>query len=178
MFERDIKQIICNFQRPFFLEMKHLYFLFILLFVTSCNYFDVKKTSSDAILKEELQTVNWKEVDVFPAFAVCDSSSSIQERKLCFENTLISHIQKTLAREKMVVSTDLRDTILIDFKLSDKGEISILNLKINKESLESLPNITNLINSAIDSLPKIYPAIKRGQLVTTQFKLPIIINSD
>lgn len=173
-----MKQIICNFQRPFFLEMKHLYFLCILLFVTSCNYFDVKKTSSDTILKEELQTVNWKEVDVFPAFAVCDSSSSIQERKFCFENTLIMHIQKTLAREKLVVSTDLTDTIMIDFKLSDKGEISILNLKINKESLESLPNITNLINSAIDSLPKIYPAIKRGQLVTTQFKLPIIINSD
>jgi hypothetical protein len=78
----------------------------------------------------------------------------------------------------MVVSTDIMDTILIDFKLSDKGEISILNLKIKKESLESLPNITNLINLAIDSLPKIYPAIKRGQLVTTQFKLPIIINSD
>ncbi len=78
----------------------------------------------------------------------------------------------------MIVTTDLTDTILIDFKLSDKGEISILNLKISKETLEALPNITNRINSAIDSLPKIYPAIKRGQLVTTQFKLPVIINSD
>ena len=78
----------------------------------------------------------------------------------------------------MVVSTDLEDTIVIDFKLSDKGEISILNLKVKAETLKALPNITNQINTAIDSLPKIYPAIKRGQHVTTQFKLPIIINSD
>jgi hypothetical protein len=158
--------------------MKHILFVLICLVLSSCNYFDVKKTSSEEILKEELQTFNWKDVDVFPAFASCDSSSTIQERKLCFQNTLIKHIQNHLSKEKMVVSTDLEDTIVIDFKLSDKGEISILNLKVKAETLKALPNITNQINTAIDSLPKIYPAIKRGQLVTSQFKLPIIINSD
>ena len=158
--------------------MKRVIFVLICLVLSSCNYFDVKKTSSEEILKEELQTFNWKDVDVFPAFASCDSSSSIQERKLCFQNTLINHIQNHLTNENMVVSTDLKDTIVIDFKLSDKGEISILNLKVRSETLKALPNITNQINSAIDSLPKIYPAIKRGQLVTTQFRLPIIIHSD
>ena len=158
--------------------MKYLLFIIICLFVTSCNYFDVKKTSSEEILNEELQSFNWKDVDVFPAFASCDSSSTILERKLCFERTLINHIHKSLSTKKMVVSTDLTDTIFIDFKLSDKGEISILNLKIREETIKALPNITNQINSAIDSLPKIYPAIKRGQLVTTQFKLPIIIKAD
>ncbi len=173
-----MSQIICIFQRPFFMKMKHILFVIICLFVTSCRYFDVKKTSSEEILKEELQSFNWKDVDVFPTFASCDSSSTIQERKLCFERTLINHIHNSLSTEKMVVSNELRDTIFIDFKLSDKGEISILNLKINKETLRALPNITNQINSAIDSLPKIYPAIKRGQLVSTQFKLPIIISAD
>ncbi len=158
--------------------MKRILFILIGLVLSSCNYFDVKKTSSEEILKEELQTFNWKDVDVFPAFASCDSSSTIQERKLCFQNTLINRIQNHLTKEKMVVSTDLEDTIVIDFKLSDKGEISILNLKVKAQTLKALPNITNQINTAIDSLPKIYPAIKRGQLVTTQFKLPIIINSD
>lgn len=158
--------------------MKYLLFIIICLFITSCNYFDVKKTSSKEILNEELQSFNWKDVDVFPAFASCDSSSTIQERKVCFENTLIKHIQNSLSNEKMVVSKDLTDTIFIDFKLSDKGEISILNLKIKEETIKALPNITNQINSAIDSLPTIYPAIKRGQLVTTQFKLPIIISAD
>ena len=158
--------------------MKRILFVLICLVLSCCNYFDVKKTSSEEILKEELQTFNWKDVDVFPTFASCDSSSTILERKLCFQNTLINHIQDHLSNEKMVVSTDLEDTIVIDFKLSDKGEISILNLKVKAETLKALPNITNQINTAIDSLPKIYPAIKRGQLVTTQFKLPIIINAD
>jgi hypothetical protein len=160
------------------MKMKNFLIVIICLILFSCNYFDAKKTSTEAILEEELKSISLNEVDVYPVFAVCDSSSTIQERKYCFENTLLSHIQKTLTQEKMIVTTDLTDTILIDFKLSDKGEISILNLKISKETLEALPNITNRINSAIDSLPKIYPAIKRGQLVTTQFKLPVIINSD
>ncbi len=173
-----MNQIICNFHCPFFMKMKNFLIVIICLILFSCNYFDVKKTSTEAILEEELKSVSLNEVDVYPAFAACDSSSTIQERKYCFENTLISQIRKTLTQEKMIVTTDLTDTIVIDFKLSDKGEISILNLKINKKTLEALPNITNQIKTAIDSLPKIYPAIKRGQLVTTQFKLPVIINSD
>ena len=173
-----MNQIICIFQRPFFMKMKHFLLVIICLILFSCNYFDVKKTSSDAILQEELKSINLNDVDVYPAFAACDTSSTIQERKLCFENTLIKHIQKRLSSLKMVVSTDLRDTIFIDFKLSDKGKISILNLKINKETIQALPNITDQIKLAIDSLPKIYPAIKRGQLVTTQFKLPIIVSAD
>jgi len=34
------------------------------------------------------------------------------------------------------------------------------------------------LNSSIDSLPKIYPAIKRGQSVSTEFVLPIVVNTD
>jgi len=158
--------------------MKQQFLVFILLLFASCNYFDVKKTSSEAILKEELKSISWNEVDVYPAFAVCDSSTTTQERKLCFESTLTKHIQYHLAKRKMIVSRHLLDTIKIEFKLSDEGEISILNMKIAKNTLIELPGIENDLFSSIDSLPKIYPAIKRGQLVSTQFKLPIIIKSD
>ncbi|MBT8393864.1 MAG: hypothetical protein HKO81_01005 [Flavobacteriaceae bacterium] len=158
--------------------MKQQFLIFILFLFTSCNYFDVKKTSSEAILNEELKSISWNDIDVYPAFEVCDSSSTTQERKYCFEETLIEHILKSLSKEKMIVSSNLKDTIFIDFKLSEKGDISILTLKVQKETLKALPNITSQIHSAMDSLPKIYPAIKRGQFVTTQFKLPIIIKSD
>ena len=43
--------------------MKRILFVLICLVLSSCNYFDVKKTSSEEILKEELQTFNWKDVD-------------------------------------------------------------------------------------------------------------------
>ena len=51
------------------------------LMLMSCQYFNVKKTSSDAILKEELQTFNWNEVDEYPSFPECDSAITKQEKK-------------------------------------------------------------------------------------------------
>ncbi len=158
--------------------MKYIRFVIFCLILTSCNYFDVKKTSSEEILKDELQSFNWNDVDVFPTFASCDTSSTKEGRKFCFETTLANHILKGLSREKMIVSHDLNDTIVIEFKLSDKGEISILNIKIEEETVRVLPNLEEQLKLSIDSLPEIYPAIKRGQQVTMQFKLPLIIKSD
>ena len=158
--------------------MKKTILLFIGLLFISCDYFNVKKTSPEAIVEEELKSLRLNDVDVYPTFASCDSVSSIQNRKECFETTLITHITNNLSEEIMVVSKDVSDTIIIDFKLSEKGIISILKMKFKEKTLKELPGIDKKVLSAIDSLPAIYPAIKRGQLVTTQFKLPIIISSN
>ena len=53
--------------------MKKISVLLCVLILSSCEYFNVKKTSSEAILKEELQTFNWNEVDAYPSFSDCDS---------------------------------------------------------------------------------------------------------
>lgn len=157
--------------------MKYIRFVIFCLIFTSCNYFNVKKTSSEEILKDELYSFNWNDVDEFPTFASCDTSSTKQGRKSCFETTLANHILESLSQEKIVVSQDLNDTIIIEFKLSEKGMISILNMNIEDNTKSVLPNLEEQLLVSIDSLPKIFPAIKRGQQVTTQFKLPIIINS-
>ncbi len=158
--------------------MKYFRFVIFCLFLTSCNYFNVKKTSSEEILKDELQSFNWNDVDVFPTFAECDSSSTIAIRKECFEVTLTNHVLTHLLKEKLIVSHDISDTIFIDFRLNEKGKISILDIQIDEKTTDVLPKIKEHIESSIDSLPEIFPAIKRGQNVTTQFKLPIIIKAD
>ncbi len=158
--------------------MKYIRFVIFCLILTSCNYFNVQKTSSEQILKDELQAFNWNEVDEFPTFSSCDTSSTKQRRKSCFETTLANHILNKLSQEKLIVSHDLNDTIIIEFKLSEKGEISILNMKIEEETRRILPKLEKQIFTSIDSLPEIFPAIKRGQQVTTQFKLPLIIKAN
>ena len=158
--------------------MRYLRLVLFCLIFTSCKYFDVKKTSSEEILNEELQSFNWNEVDVFPTFAVCDSVSTIELRKQCFQNTLTSHVLANLSKEKRIVSHDINDTVYVDFKLNGKGEISILDIAVTEKTLKVIPEIKLHLISSIDSLPKIYPAIKRGQHVATQFKLPIIIKAD
>ena len=154
---------------------KALVFIMLLNF-TSCNYFNVKKTSSEAILEEELQTFNWNEVDEFPSFIICDSSADKRSKKNCFEQTLINSIYKNFLNENIVVTQDIHDTILVHFQISKTGKLSLIQAKIDSITTLEIPNIETILHQSLDSLPKIFPAIKRGQQVKTQFKLPVLIH--
>jgi hypothetical protein len=155
--------------------MKHLCLLFGFLLLVSCNYFDVKKTTSDAILNEELKTFNWNEVDDYPSFASCHDDVSKEEKKVCFQNTLTAIITNKFKRDTIVVSQNIDDTIYIKFQISETGILSLLETKVDSITLQEIPNINELLTNSLDSLPKIYPAIKRGQQVKTTFTLPVII---
>jgi len=144
--------------------------------LTSCEYFNVKKTSSEAILKEELQTFNWNEVDEYPSFSACDSSSTKQERKQCFETFLTAYITNSLQKDTIIVTQDIKDTLLLQLQISETGILSLVNLKVDSLTNQEIPNIKELLRRGLDSLPEIFPATKRGQQVKTEFKLPIIIN--
>lgn len=158
--------------------MKHLYVFILVFMLTSCEYFNVKKTSSEAILNEELQTFNWNDVDVYPAFSSCDSISTKQEKKQCFENHLANQIFSFLESEGIVVSQDVNDTIVLKFQVSETGVLSLSSSEIETLTLQEIPNIKTLLDKSIDSLPKIFPAIKRGQQVKTAFELPVIIKGN
>ena len=143
--------------------------------LVSCQYFEAKKTTSDAILKEELKTFNWNEVDAYPTFSNCDSLATKTEKKVCFETSLANHISNYLANETFVITQDINDTMLLEFIISEKGQLQIQTFKADSLTLAELPNIKHLVEQSLDSLPTIYPAIKRGQQVKTQFQLPIIL---
>lgn len=146
------------------------------LMLNSCEYFNVKKTSSEAILNEELQTFNWNDVDEYPNFSECDSISIKEDRKICFQSVITLHIWEFLKNEKLVVSQDINDTIILSFQLSENGDLKLVNTKVDSLTLQEIPEINKLFYKSLDSLPKIYPAIKRGQQVKTEFSLPIIIH--
>ena len=155
--------------------MRYSLVFIVILLLTSCEYFNVKKTSSDAILKEELQTFNWNDVDDYPSFTACDSATSKEDKTLCFQKTITKNITNHLQKERIVVSQDINDTIMLYFQVSQKGELSLLQANIDSLTTQEIPNIEQIIHNSLDSLPQIFPAIKRGQQVTTEFKLPIVV---
>lgn len=155
--------------------MKRIFVFLVIILVTSCEYFNVKKTTPEAILNEELQTFNWNDVDAYPTFSFCDSLATKQDKRLCFENGLSNQIFNALEKEKLVVSQDINDTILLEFQISEKGVLSLVNSKIDTLILQEIPNIKSLLNQSLDTLPEIFPALKRGQQVKTTFELPIVI---
>lgn len=156
--------------------MRYFFVILLVFMLTSCEYFKVKKTSSEAILKEELETFNWNDVDVYPTFAECDSVALKEEKKQCFEYAIIEHISYYLHEEMIVVTKDINDTIMLQFQVSKSGDLTLVNAQIDTLTSQEIPEISNLLNKSLDALPKIFPAIKRGQHVTTEFNLPVIIN--
>ncbi len=156
--------------------MKFFIVSILVLMFSSCENFKVKKTSSEAILKEELQTFNWSDVDQYPSFENCESSISKAEKKVCFQYTLTNHITDFLQNERIVVSQDIYDTVLLQMQVSKQGELKLLDVKMDSLTQREIPEIDSIIRNSLDSLPKIFAAIKRGQQVTTEFSLPLIIS--
>jgi len=156
--------------------MKHLLIFIFLLSFSSCDYFDKKKVYSEDILKEDLKTFNWNEVDEYPTFSVCDKASTKIQRKDCFETTLTSFIMSQLSKETIIVTENINDTIMISFQISEKGELRIVNIKSSDLIKEQIPKMDTLLIESLKDLPKIFPAIKRSQQVKTQFNLPVVIN--
>ncbi|WP_179021732.1 hypothetical protein [Winogradskyella forsetii] len=155
--------------------MNRIVFLLIFFLITSCNYFDKKKVYPEDLLEEELQTFNWNEVDTYPTFSSCDTLTAKEESKACFQNTLITSVNQFLEAQNIVVSNDVNDTIRLNIKIDNYGALAIESIKIQPETIEEIPEIDSLLRQSLKSIPKIYPAIKRGQQVTTAFELPVIV---
>lgn len=158
--------------------MRPIVILFILLFATSCNYFEKKKVYPEDLLKEELNTFNWNDVDTYPTFISCDSILAKEESKTCFQNTLINSVNQYLEAQSLVVSSDVNDTIILKIKIDNVGLLEIQSIKVHPETVIEIPEIENLLRESLKSVPQIYPAIKRGQQVTTAFELPVIVKID
>ncbi|NRD19185.1 hypothetical protein HNV08_03925 [Winogradskyella eckloniae] len=155
--------------------MNRIVCLLILLFATSCNYFEKKKVYPEDLIEEELQAINWTEVDTYPTFASCDSITVKEESKVCFQNTLITSVNQYLAEQNIVVTNDVFDTIKLNIIIDKHGLLEIESIKIHPETVVEIPEIDSLLRQSLKHIPKIYPAIKRGQQVTTAFQLPVIV---
>ncbi|MCA0131586.1 hypothetical protein [Winogradskyella alexanderae] len=155
--------------------MRFVASLFVLFFVTSCNYFEKEKVYSEDLLKEELQTFNWNEVDTYPTFSTCDSLTRKEDSKRCFQNTLITKVNTYLNEQNLVVTNDVSDTIILQLTIDKSGNLSVESIAYKPETKMEIPEIDSLLINSLKTVPKIYPAIKRGQQVTTSFEFPVVV---
>ena len=147
----------------------------VVLTLTSCQEFDLKKQSAEDILEEELKSIDWKEVDFYPTFDSCGSVTSKEESKSCFEKTIKTSIENKLLKEKVITSKHSQDTVMIALFISAKGETEIKDLQIPDQVLEKNPELQDWLTEVITALPKVYPAQKRSVPVDLQTQLPIIL---
>lgn len=155
--------------------MKHILIFLVFINMMSCDYFNKKKVYSEELLEEELQAFSWNDVDEYPTFASCDSTLEKENKKRCFENTLRDILNEKLSQYHIVVSEAVEDTVDLKITIDKEGEFSITSIKSSVLTKQEIPQLDSLLRRSLDSLPKIFPAIKRSQQVTTQFSFPVII---
>lgn len=158
--------------------MNRLACFLLLVLLTACNYFENQKVNSEDLLKEELQTFNWNDVDTYPTFSSCDSMTVKEDSRVCFQNTLLSHVNHYLASQNIVVSEDVNDTIRLKLMIDNRGHLEIEDIAIKPETRFQIPEIDSLLRQSLKGIQKIFPAIKRGQQVKTAFELPVIVRID
>ena len=149
----------------------------LLLLATSCNYFETTKVDSEALYKQEIETISWDEVDQYPLFTACDETANKQAQRLCFQQELSKAILDNLATKNMQVSAPIFETITLELDISNTGEIKIASMEVDSITSQRLPDIALWLQEGIDSTPAIGPALKRGIPVQTSMTLPVILRS-
>lgn len=159
--------------------MKKILLLLILpLLFVSCEEFQTRKISSEEIFNEETRDFNWSEVDQYPAFAECKDITEVAAAKNCFGNKVAEYFYTRLEAKQPVVTEALDDTLYLYLRISEKGTPAIDSMEIDSLVLDQLPEIRTWLNQSVDSLPKIYPATKRGIPVKTTFRMPVVIKAE
>lgn len=156
--------------------MKKVILPVLFLCLISCN-FETKKISSEEVLEQESRALNWKEVDEYPAFEDCQDETELQAAKNCFENKVATEIYSFLAAQQPVVTESINDTLFIYLEITKEGKPQIDSIRVDSTVTNQLPDIKEWLKQSIDSLPKIYPASKRGIPVSTVFKMPVVVKA-
>ena len=154
--------------------------LFLVFFLISCEFdFQIdKKITVDEFIIEELKSFNWNEVDQYPVFESCLKIEDIDNKNDCFVETITEAFRQNLENNNLVINRTLVDTVGMVLKVNKFGEISIQNITISDENTGYAKVITESFENTVLSLPKLFPAIKRGQEVDVIFNIPIIISTE
>jgi hypothetical protein len=147
----------------------------ILLIATSCHLFDKKVPNEDQLLQQELQKINWSQVDEYPSVYNCDTLQSVEQQKQCFFNYLTQEIQQKLSIDSIQMLYPNMDTIQVKVTVFP-DKTTVFEIQQTNDSLTyNLKEIDSIIQNNLSNFPPIEPASKRGVKVKTQFILPVII---
>ncbi|QLG44663.1 energy transducer TonB [Costertonia aggregata] len=157
--------------------MKNLLFLGVLCLLASCEWLPSKDAKTQKLVEEEMQQIDWNDLDQYPLFSDCDETSSKMNQRRCFQENILLHFSMTLQDFEFVLNKDVNDTLFVDFLMDKEGTVSVLNIQKDITIDEQMPEFDEIITQSLKSLPKVEPALKRGIPVNAKFRIPIVLNT-
>ncbi|GAA4275528.1 hypothetical protein [Aquimarina mytili] len=140
----------------------------------SCDSFVLKKENKEEIIREELKKLNRNEVEEPPLFEICKETPE-EELEQCFQHTITRHIQDHLATQIIKIKQPVDDTIWVPLLITKDGQVILEDFELTSILKIEIPNLKEILQKGIETLPKVEPAHTRSTPVTTRYKLPIVI---
>lgn len=162
----------------YFYESMRIIWLIIVLTLVACKNIEVRKYSEEEVFKEEVNHIDWKNVDSYPSFEGCEDNVSKEKRKDCFISKLVEHVLESMSEHKMIIDDSIREKVILTLEITATGEPRIKEMELSKELEEKIEPIRKWLTKAIEDLPQIYPAEKRGIPVSSTFKFPLLIEAN
>jgi len=154
------------------MKLRVIFLLFLAGFTASCQFFNLDTKS----MYQEVDTVvDFSVVDVSPSFAICDSIIDKAAKTACFRKTIHLQISKSLGAAPLVIKGPIDETVFVHVLIDKDGKVTLKSIESTPELKEVLVDLDSLVQLSLQSLPTLFPAIKRGIPVATQYQLPIKI---
>ncbi|KAA3620794.1 MAG: hypothetical protein DWP94_11750 [Flavobacterium sp.] len=152
--------------------------LILCIVVSSCDYFETRKISSETFYDEELKTINWNDVDQYPVFKECEQISEKKEQQNCFSEVLKNSLKRVTSHSGIAISREVNDTVWLKFDISETAQLSVKEIEMDSVTSQTFPLLKQALLDMTDSLKLIAPATKQGIPVRTAFSLPIVIETE
>ncbi|CAA0246237.1 conserved hypothetical protein [Tenacibaculum maritimum] len=151
---------------------KEILFFLVIIF-TSCSFFSSRK-HQEKLKKEEI--VNFTEVDVPPSFPSCKNVIE-EDKDKCFREEIHKRIASKLTEKKIETAVSVRETIYVNILIDKEGGVHLQNIRIATSNSKAFSQLDSFLRKTVKELPKLFPAIKRGIPVATQYQLPIHLST-
>ncbi len=135
--------------------------------VVGCSEFNFKKTDQIQLFENEKMAIDWNSVDSWPTFETCEGNENLQLRLDCITSTIQQHCEERFQHHNL----RQKDTLWVKLIVSNAGAMA---MTFEQES-DSL--LVTVLQECSLSLPKMTPALKRGQPVNCELSFPLIFRT-
>ncbi|MCW5518570.1 hypothetical protein J1N09_01875 [Aureitalea sp. L0-47] len=151
--------------------------LSLLFLLTSCQFFETEKISSETFYEQDIKTIDWNDVDQYPAFPNCTDLIDKEEQKRCFSDEIRNALSGIKNETAIGLDATFIDTIWVRLHVSETSKLSVTEIEMDSLLTRYFPNFKSEVIRRIDSLQLVEPANKKGVPVKTEFSLPIVIQT-
>jgi hypothetical protein len=154
---------------------KTIQLLMVSVLLYSCQLFDKKVPDENQLLQQELQKINWEEVDELPSVLQCDTIKDSAVKKQCFFDYLAQTIQERIGIDTLQMLYPETDTLSVKVTIHPDASLQFEPQFLKDSVVYNKIKADSILIARLVNFPKVEPAIKRGIKVKTQFILPVII---